>query len=195
MFSLQSGVAMKRFLTVLAAAAALSTANAAWAQGDTSETPEKLALARMAFQLVNMPQMMDGITGMMAGLEQSTLAKSPTAEQQVAQKKAADFRKAMLEEMKENFIPKMVDQMSHVYAKTFSEGELRDILAFYQSPTGQAMIQKTPAMMREMAPAMVSDLPEFMRGTINRYCTENTCTAEDHAAFDKTLAAFPAPKR
>ena len=34
-----------------------------------------------------------------------------------------------------------------LYAKTYSESEIDGILAFYKSPSGQAMVEKTPALL------------------------------------------------
>lgn len=43
------------------------------------------------------------------------------------------------------------DDIVAIYARHFSESELRDMIAFYRSPTGQRLIQRTPAIMRESA--------------------------------------------
>jgi uncharacterized protein len=36
-----------------------------------------------------------------------------------------------------------------VYANNFSAGELRDLIAFYKSPTGQKFLQKTPLVTQQ----------------------------------------------
>ncbi len=40
-------------------------------------------------------------------------------------------------------INEVLDQLATVYAKNFSAAELRDITAFYRTPTGQKMVEKT----------------------------------------------------
>lgn len=46
--------------------------------------------------------------------------------------------------------PQMLEVLPRLYAQTYTEAEMRDILSFYHTPSGQAMIRKTPAMMKEM---------------------------------------------
>ena len=149
--------------------------------------PEKLALAREVFQIMNLKQLIDNMNVMMTAMTQNLAAKLPDAQQQ----KLTGLRKAMNEEMQASFIPKLLDQMAVAYAKTFSAEELRGILAFYKSPTGVALISKTPTLLQALMPSMVNDVPDLLRASIGRYCAENTCTPEEHTAFDKTLAAMP----
>ena len=42
-------------------------------------------------------------------------------------------------------------QYADIYARAFTEEELRQIIAFYRTPTGQKMAQATPQLMREGA--------------------------------------------
>jgi hypothetical protein len=39
--------------------------------------------------------------------------------------------------------------MVAIYASNFSAGELRDLTAFYKSPTGQTFLQKTPLVTQQ----------------------------------------------
>jgi len=43
----------------------------------------------------------------------------------------------------------LVDAMAAVYAITFTPAELRDITAFYKTPTGQKIVEKTPALAQQ----------------------------------------------
>jgi hypothetical protein len=43
----------------------------------------------------------------------------------------------------------MEDEIAALYARTFTEQELKDILAFYATPSGRSMLAKTPALMQE----------------------------------------------
>jgi hypothetical protein len=183
---------MKRLVVISAALAALTLSTAAHAQ--EGETPEKLAMSRQVFQLANLPQMMDGITNMMTGMTKNVASQTSDAKAAAAAKRLEDFQRASLVEMKENFMPKLVDQMAHVYARNFTDAQLRDLLAFYQGPTGQALLSKTPAMMQQLLPMVMADLPDFLRGAMNRYCATDTCTAEEKAAFDHRIAALSATK-
>ena len=43
----------------------------------------------------------------------------------------------------------LVDATAAVYAITFTPAELRDITAFYKTPTGQKIVEKTPALAQQ----------------------------------------------
>ena len=62
---------------------------------------------------------------------------------------------------------KMRPQYIKIYSDTFSEEEIDGLLAFYQTPTGKAMIEKTPALMSSvmtLTQAQMRDImPEIQR--------------------------------
>jgi uncharacterized protein len=54
--------------------------------------------------------------------------------------------------MKKDYAPRLnelVDASAHIYASHFTEAELKDILAFYQSPLGQKMVAEEPKALDE----------------------------------------------
>ena len=59
------------------------------------------------------------------------------------------------------------ERLARVYAASFTEAELRDIIAFYHTPTGKKLAQVTPDLMRQGAEvgARVADenMPELQR--------------------------------
>ena len=48
-------------------------------------------------------------------------------------------------------MPAMYDAMAIAYARQFTPDQLADIARFYQSPTGRAMLDRTPAIMADPA--------------------------------------------
>jgi hypothetical protein len=46
-------------------------------------------------------------------------------------------------------ISELEDSMVDIYTNNFSAGELRDLIAFYKSPTGQKFLQKTPLVTQQ----------------------------------------------
>lgn len=46
-------------------------------------------------------------------------------------------------------ISELEDSMVEIYANNFSGAELRDLVAFYKSPTGQKFLQKTPLITQQ----------------------------------------------
>ncbi len=61
----------------------------------------------------------------------------------------------------------MKPKIAKLYADNYTDAELSDIIAFYQSPTGQKTIAKTPTLVQQsMAIAMTNvqaNMPEFQR--------------------------------
>lgn len=43
----------------------------------------------------------------------------------------------------------LTDNMAAIYAENFTETELRDLIAFYKTPTGQKLLQKTPLLAQQ----------------------------------------------
>ena len=43
----------------------------------------------------------------------------------------------------------LTDQMAEIYARNFTVGEMHDLTAFYRSPTGQKLLEKTPAITQQ----------------------------------------------
>jgi uncharacterized protein len=56
-------------------------------------------------------------------------------------------------------------EYAKLYAAAYTEQQLDDLIAFYKSPTGQVMVEKTPMLMKESGAIaqqrMVTLIPEF----------------------------------
>lgn len=59
-------------------------------------------------------------------------------------------------------LDKLRPQMVKIYSETFSDSEIDGMLAFYRSPTGRAMLEKTPALTGRMMTLMQSQMMELM---------------------------------
>jgi hypothetical protein len=58
-----------------------------------------------------------------------------------------EWRQALIEASQEagdDMMAQLAKQAEPIYAQTFTEDELSQAVAFYESPTGQSMIKKTP---------------------------------------------------
>ena len=64
----------------------------------------------------------------------------------------APYRDVMLEWISKYFTwDAMVPDLSKIYKETFTESELRELIAFYQTPTGQKSLAKIPELMQKGA--------------------------------------------
>jgi uncharacterized protein len=128
--------------------------------------PEKRALIKELLELTEVAkmaaQMMDTTMAQMDTqlpqiISQSMLADpnlSPAEREQINQQVAAStarFSKRFRELLPQrvNFGQLMEELYYPLYDKHFTEAELKDLVAFYKSPTGRKFIQATPQLMQE----------------------------------------------
>jgi hypothetical protein len=128
-----------------------------------------------------MDQLMSGMLKNMvpAMIEQARKANPALSQAQ------ADAVTAAVTESTQAMMSKMMDRMIPLYASTFTEKELQDLVAFYEGPTGQAMLAKMPLLMSKMTPMMVELMPEMQADVRQRLCAKIDCKA-DASAIPKT---------
>lgn len=134
---------LSRTLACLALlAAASSTPNAVVAQngGAATVSAERLAMARELLDLLQMETIMKGSSEMMI---EAQLSGNPmlTPYRDVLTTWAQKYLTWQV----------MGDRIASVYAETFTEGELRDLVIFYRTPTGQKLARATPGLMQKGA--------------------------------------------
>ena len=74
--------------------------------------------------------------------------------------------------------PQLVDEAARIYATNFTEQQLTDMLAFYRSPTGQALAAKLPEIGRESGAMMVKYQPAIQYVVVQRLCAKLGCGKE-----------------
>ncbi len=74
------------------------------------------------------------------------------------------------------------DDMISIYARSFTEDELKGMLEFYKSPAGQAVIDKTPAILQMTMAVTQKRMPE-VRAQVNKI--GNEMVEELKAEIDK----------
>jgi hypothetical protein len=85
--------------------------------------------------------------------------------------------------------PDMIHSMAEIYARTLTITELQDSLAFYDSPSGQAILTKMPAMMSQAMPLSMTMLPKMAAVAEQDYCSHLACTEAEHAIFARMKGA------
>jgi hypothetical protein len=66
----------------------------------------------------------------------------------------------------------LLDIVATIYARHFTEAELKDIVAFYKTPAGKKMITAEPAAIKESLDAAQSWANEFSDVVLQRFRTE-----------------------
>jgi hypothetical protein len=162
---------VRRLAAGLAAGAIVLTGSPALS-ADAPASAHNLELAKRLFSDMHMDTMMAGMMKQMvpAMIEQARKASpSMTAEQAAAITEATT-------ESTQTMMGKMMDRMIPLYASTFSEKELQDLVTFYEGPSGQAMLAKMPTLMSKMTPLMVELMPQMQADLRQRLCAKTDCT-------------------
>jgi len=85
-----------------------------------------------------------------------------------------------------DLIKDVIDRMIPLYASTFTEQELRDLVNFYGTPSGQAMLSKMPALMSSAAPMMRDLAPKYQAEIKSRICMKLDCGRDGKPAAAQT---------
>jgi hypothetical protein len=88
--------------------------------------------------------------------------------------------------------PMLLDMMTETTARTFTTRELKDIVAFYGSPTGQAMVAKLPGMMQQVSPMIFQIMPKVYAAAEADFCRREKCSDSDRAMFERLGASLQA---
>jgi hypothetical protein len=66
----------------------------------------------------------------------------------------------------------ILDLVSQIYAKHFTEAELKDIVAFYKTPAGKKMVAQEPAAIKDSLDAAQQWANDFSDTVLQRFRTE-----------------------
>jgi len=87
--------------------------------------------------------------------------------------------------MRDEFTPKLLARAVPIYAATFSESELEQMVAFYESPAGQSIIEKMPSMSPKIAAATRDLMPELAPAMMRAICAKVNCAAPPTGTMPK----------
>jgi len=183
---------------ILVAVAALACTQAlAQAVPVNPPSAEKLELAKTLFEANGgREQAEQAVKAMYAGMG-GAFSNLPPAQQKMAGLMIHDMQEEVIA-----LIPQIIDVSVRDYADNLSEKELRDYIAWEQSPSGQSIRNKRAAiaqeMMAQLAPLMSTMYPKLLKKVVDRACVEAHCSAQDRqvivAAITKSIQpAHPAP--
>ena len=165
----------------LAAAAALF-ATAAVAQPapppaqSVAPSARQLELAHRYMQAIHMDRMMDGMVKNTLPAMMAQMPKTPNMSDADRQAIGQIAGEAVTEMM-----TTLMARMEPIMAETFTEKELTDLVAFYEGPTGRAVIDKTPQMMARLTPTLVELMPQMQARMRARLCARIDCSAATKA--------------
>jgi hypothetical protein len=88
------------------------------------------------------------------------------------------------------YLDSYMARLAPILAETFSETELKEIVAFYESPGGRSMVAKAPALQLKLAPVAMDLVPDLENDIRTEVCAHTDCG--DRPA-PKLSAAEPKP--
>jgi hypothetical protein len=140
--------------------------------------PERLALAREYVRVSHIDAMMRGAFANLA--KQMPQLASDGANDAKARQFMNSFSVGM-----DAAVPMLTDMMTETTARVFTTQELKELVAFYGSTTGQAMVAKLPMMMQQITPLVFQIMPKVYTVAEADFCRRQTCTEADHAIFQR----------
>lgn len=181
---------MKRIaiMCVSAAFAVAAAGGQAAAQAPTASGPVDPAKLQLAQQVVaasgGEKQAAAAMNGIYSAMSEA-MSKSLPPEQA---RLIANMQQTMQRDLMK-MLPALMDISARAFASDLSQTELRDLLAWTRSASGQAIVQKQPAIMRHIMademPMIMAMLPSTMQHVVDEVCTQQHCTAEQR----QTIAA------
>ena len=110
-----------------------------------SSSPEALAAARELIETIHLDQQYKAILpGLFKAVKPGIVQGRAEVERQY------DALAPLMEEAFRARVSEMLEAAAIVYAKYFSADDLRALSAFYKTPAGQRLIEKTPLVAREL---------------------------------------------
>lgn len=167
-----------RLVIVFAAAAALlgaaspaTTAVAAVApQSTTAPSARQMELARRYLDLLMTDQFEDVIRQMLGDefADDQAIQDIPDADRR--------FIISLTAELTTDMVPQMISEMVPVYARLFTEEELVALVAFYDTPLGRSIADKSVQVMPEANRAVMAVVPQMLEKMATRMCQHYTCS-------------------
>jgi hypothetical protein len=133
-------LSLRHAVAVMIALVAIAVVKPAAAQAPAAKpSPTSLLLAKQIVELKGVKQMMDPVA---IGVVEKV--KSVIMQQNFMFQKDINEVTVQLHKEFDSRSGELVDSAARAYASHFTEAELKQILAFYQSPVGQKMIVEEP---------------------------------------------------
>ncbi|CAL4867595.1 hypothetical protein MMA231_01853 [Asticcacaulis sp. MM231] len=170
---------MRKFVICLASVSLLAVMPVA-AMAQNSATPavedavtaRKVVLIKRYFKSIEM----DKLIGSMMQSMLPALAEQQRASSGLTSEQSKMVTDAAVETMAE-ITPIYIDKLSVIYADAFTEDELVQMVAFYESPVGQSITKKTPTLIPKTTQVMMELMPEIQNRMQTKMCKKIDCSA------------------
>jgi hypothetical protein len=172
---LKQGIAVMRIVAGTALAMLLAFGSC---RAEDAIAPERLALAKEVMTLSGGLKVYDDYQKYLDTMIAHLRRTIPSVDEATA----GDVKKMAMEEFTA-CKPEMIEGAAKIYARHFSEEELKALIAFYKTPAGQHLMAELPAVTAESA-TLVDPFNKRLMGRIQIYMADKI--AAQQAAEDKS---------
>ena len=137
----------RHIVAVLIALVAIGLAQPAAAQGPTQAHQPSPGAILLAKQIVTIKNVKDIFQPIVRGVVEKT--KQMFMQTNFMWQKDLDDVGVITQKQYESRVNELVDACARIYASHFTEQELKDLLAFYQSPLGKKSLTEEPKVLDE----------------------------------------------
>lgn len=147
------------------AALALATGLLMAVTGARAEPPSTASIDRLLV-VTQSEKVLDTLFGNMKQMMRQSLAAAAKNE------KLSPEQERMLDTLPDKFVKAMREEMAwdklrpvyaQIYQETFTQADIDGLIAFYESPTGQAFVEKMPVVVQKTAILMQSRMGPLMQ--------------------------------
>lgn len=128
---------------------------------------DKIADIKRLLEVMNSEQMSETMLDSMTPLLKQQVGEK--IKENSAKEKFDSTMDAMMDEVKE-LSNKLVNvELVNIYDKHFTHEEIKDLIKFYESPTGKKILEKSPEITKELMNSMMTRyMPEFQNNLSRR---------------------------
>ena len=114
-----------------------------------AQTPEYMAKMTRMLELSGSDAVMKELPKQMIGMMKQQVPAMP------------DSVSRQIEDLMAEYFPKMLEMMTPIYAKYYTEEDLDGLIAFYESPLGKKMASTQPLILKEVMGVVPQWAAEF----------------------------------
>ncbi len=147
----------------------------------------RLALAQQVFDIMGAPALRASTRSLTAGLSvqlAGALASHDAAHAQAMVAATADGLTSITPQLESEAVSRIT--------RDFTADQLREMLVFYQSPTGRLAARRMPLILQQTVGSVLTYLPKMIGGIEDSYCSRVKCTRAEKKAFDDVAARMAA---
>ncbi len=167
--------------------AGLSLPVVAGAPRDAHVDGQRLALAQQVFDITGSPALRAQARSLTAGLSVQLATAMSTRDPAHAQAMVAAVGDGLT-----SITPQLQAEAVSRITRDFTTDQLREMLAFYTSPTGRLAARRMPMILQQTVGSVLGYLPQMMTGIEDSYCSRVKCTRAERHAFEDVAAKMAA---